>query len=190
MRRLTCIGVLAVALSFSACQTMDMSSSSVMKTWPKTSMMVAQEVIAKYGEPNEITPSMMVWYNNGPWKRTMLSRDTVLHSFPGPHPDLLEQVINYRVPSDKYDELSFYDGSVIVERTKGEMSARCDKEGANMLALNLANDIITGAKTVDQAREFYSMTIMNFKKGITSPYMEKLLFSMQGNTADPDGPVR
>ncbi|MEX2153654.1 MAG: hypothetical protein WD825_09970 [Gemmatimonadaceae bacterium] len=56
------------------------------------------------------------------------------HSFPKPHTDLLEQFIDYRVPVDKYDELAAYDGSVIVERTKGEISARCDKEAMNFLA--------------------------------------------------------
>ena len=36
------------------------------------------------------------------------------------------------------------DGSVSVHRTVGEISAKCDFEGANFLALNLANDVITG----------------------------------------------
>lgn len=50
------------------------------------------------------------------------------HSFPMPHKDVLLQVINYRVPPDKFDDLAEYDGSVIVERTKGEIAARCDGE--------------------------------------------------------------
>jgi hypothetical protein len=52
------------------------------------------------------------------------------HYFPVRHPDVLEQAVHYRVPTDKFDELAAYDGSVIVERTKGEISARCGKEGA------------------------------------------------------------
>jgi hypothetical protein len=53
------------------------------------------------------------------------------------------------VPPDKFDELAEYDGSVIVERTKGEIAARCDLEGANFLALNLAHEIVTGKRSVD-----------------------------------------
>jgi hypothetical protein len=33
---------------------------------------------------------------------------------------------------------------VIVERTKGELSARCEGEEANFLAINLAHQIVTG----------------------------------------------
>lgn len=39
-----------------------------------------------------------------------------------------------------------------VERTRGELAARCDKEEMNYLALNLANDIATGKVDVDEAR--------------------------------------
>ncbi len=70
---------------------------------------------------------MLMWRNNGPWKWTRISRETIPHSFPMPHPDLLEQAIDYRVPVDMFDDLARYDGSVIAERTKGELSARCDK---------------------------------------------------------------
>lgn len=41
---------------------------------------------------------------------------------------MLEQVIDYRVSPDKFDELARYDGRVIVKRTRGTMSARCDKQ--------------------------------------------------------------
>ena len=69
-----------------------------------------------------------------------------------PHPDLLEQFIDYQAPPEMYDELAVYDGSVIVERTKGEISARCDKEEMNFLAINLANDVAIGERTPDEAR--------------------------------------
>ncbi len=54
-----------------------------------------------------------------------------------------------------YDDLAMYDGSVVLERTSGEISARCDKEGANFLALNLAHDIVTGKRSVQDARKMY-----------------------------------
>lgn len=67
----------------------------------------------------------------------------------------MESVIDYHVPPDKADDLEAYDGSVLFDRTKGEMSARCDKEAANMVALNLADDIITGKRNIDEARQEY-----------------------------------
>jgi hypothetical protein len=163
-------------------------AASVIATWPATSKKVAEEMITKYGEPMGITSEMLVWNNNGVWKRTIVSRDTVLHNFPSPHPDLLEQFIDYKVPADKYDDMAAYDGSVILERTKGEMSARCDKEGANLLAINLANDVATGAKTTEQAREYYTQAIKTFmQSGKMDPYMQGFKFTVPtSGTKDSD----
>jgi hypothetical protein len=156
--------------------------------WPAVSKEVAQMMIDKYGDPQGITPDMLVWNNNGPWKRTIVSREPVMHNFPTPHPDLLEQVIHYKVPVAKYDDMAAYDGSVILERTKGEMSARCDKEGANFLALNLANDVATGKKDSQQARTYYTQAIKTFKEtGELDPYMKGFVFDVPGGgTEDPD----
>ena len=54
---------------------------------------------------------MLVWYNNGPWKRTIISREELPHSYPKPHTDLLEKFINYSVPPEKFDDLAMYDGA-------------------------------------------------------------------------------
>jgi hypothetical protein len=147
-------------------------------------------MIRKYGAPDEATPRILRWHGNGGWKRSILYREEVPHNFPMPHTDLLEQVIDYRVPPDKFDELAAYDGSVIVERTKGELSARCDKEEMNLLALNLANDIVTEKRSVEEARQFYAQTAMAFKQGRKDPYTLRLQFQVpQSGTADPDTQV-
>ena len=100
---------------------------------------------------------------------------------------MLEQIINYRVPTDGYDELARYDGSVIVERTRGTMAARCDKEGLNLLALNLANDVATKKPTPEEARAFYAKTAKAFKQGKRPLYTRRLLFrSPARGTGDGD----
>ncbi len=156
--------------------------------WPEVSKTVAQMMIDKYGQPQGITPDMLVWKNNGPWKRTIVSRDVIQHNFPAPHPDLLEQFIDYKVPVDRFDDMAAYDGSVILERTKGEMSARCDKEGANFLAINLGNDVATGNKNTEEARAYYTQAIKTFTEtGEMDPYMKGFVFTVPvGGTADPD----
>jgi hypothetical protein len=122
-----------------------------------------------------------------PWKRTIVSKEEVPHDFPMPHKDLLEQFVEYRVPPEKFDELAAYDGSVIVERTKGEISARCDKEAANLLALNLAHDIVRGEKSVEEARRFYGEAIKQMMDGNPPEYTEKLQFrSEEADTGDRD----
>jgi hypothetical protein len=46
-----------------------------------------------------------------------------------------------------------------MERTKGEIAARCDREEANFLALNIAPEIVTGKRGVEAARKFYAETM-------------------------------
>ncbi|MDQ3219635.1 MAG: hypothetical protein M3Q26_02665 [Acidobacteriota bacterium] len=155
--------------------------------WKATPMEVARTIMAKYGMPNEATTMRLVWHNNGPWKMTELVNEEIPHSFPKQHPDMLRQTISYQVPTGKFDELAEYDGSVIVERTKGEISARCDKEEANFLALNLADDIVKGKKSVKGAREFYSETVLQMKN---PEYTRGFLFSVSNSTqGDADRPL-
>jgi hypothetical protein len=165
-------------------------AEDIITGWPAKPKEVAQTVIGKYGQPDGVTPQQLIWYDKGMWKKIVVNRNEVPHSFPKPHTDLLEQVIEYRVPPDKFDELAQYDGSVIAERTKGTLAARCDKEEMNLLALNLAHDVATGKRTVAAARTMYADTAMAFMKGDKRPYTQKLQFEMgNGNTGDPDQPA-
>lgn len=171
-----------------------MSAGSVERlvaSWPEASRMAAMDMMRKYGPPQEVTASMLMWRNNGPWAWTRVSRETIPHNFPMPHPDLLEQAIAYQVPVDRYDDLARYDGSVMAERTKGELSARCDKEGANFLAINLAHDVATGRRTVEQARSYYAAAMQRFmSSNQMDPYMQRLQFQPPGsNAGDPDRAV-
>jgi hypothetical protein len=79
------------------------------------------------------------------------------------------------VPPDKFDALAAYDGSVIAERTKGELAARCDMEEADFLALNLAHDIVTGVRSAAQARQFYA-EVMQEKR--STEYLQGLRFQL------------
>ncbi|HWK10398.1 MAG TPA: hypothetical protein VNR64_10125, partial [Vicinamibacterales bacterium] len=45
-----------------------MSVDQVIATWKPTPKDVAQKMIAKYGQPQEITSNRLVWHNSGPWK--------------------------------------------------------------------------------------------------------------------------
>jgi hypothetical protein len=168
-----------------------MSAEATIASWPDMPKQAAMKLIAKYGQPDGVTPDQLVWRGKGAWKETTLYREEIPHQFPMPHTDFLEQSIDYRVPTDKFDELAQYDGSVIVERTKGTLAARCDKEELNMLALNLAHDIITGQRSVEDARAFYAKTAMAFKNGEKPPYTQKLQFTVAsgGRAGDPDKPA-
>jgi short-subunit dehydrogenase len=149
---------------------------TVLESWGDIPQKAARRTINRYGLPNEATPSRLIWFDNGPWKRTIVYRDEVPHNFPKPHTDVLEQFVDYRVPVERVSDLARYDGSVIVERTKGEVSARCDMEEMNFLALNLMHEIATSNRTVDDARRTYAETATAFMMGKESPYTDGLQF--------------
>ena len=147
----------------------------------------AKKLLDKYGRPDEITPERLVWHDNGPWKRTEVRRDGPKHDFPIPHVDHLAQTIDYQVPLDKYDDLARFDGSTYPDRTKGELTATCHKEEANVLALNLAHDVVTDDRTVDEAREAYAKINAKLMAGGSPDYATAFQFSIpEGDQRDPD----
>ena len=144
-------------------------------------------MMEQYGPPNEGTPVRLVWYGNGPWKRTEVTRDEIAHNFPAPHSDYITCWIDYQVPTELYDEIARFDGSCLLDRTAGEAGARCDTEAANMITLNLMHEIVTGKRTVDEARRVYAENMYAYGLGRPAPYAERLLFKPpKGGTMDPD----
>ncbi len=75
--------------------------------------------------------------------------------------------------------ITAFDGSVVVERTAGEVSARCHDEQANFLALNFMHDIVTGAKDVTAARAYDAKEFADYRRKKPTPYMESLRFTPQ-----------
>ena len=156
-----------------------------LSSWPEASRMAVMEIINKYGKPDAVGQEMLAWNDKGPWIMIHIDKKDAKHSFPIEHTDMMKETIRYDVPIEKFDDLAEFDGSIIVDRTQGFMSARCDKEANNFLALNLANDIVTGKKTVAQARKAYGDIVKEKMNGGNPPYMEGLTFTPKGN-GDPD----
>ena len=165
---------------------MSSSAAQIITDWPEESREAAQLVLDTYGEPQEATPSFLIWFQPGPWRRIVASAAFDDHSFPTPHHDSVQSVISYRVPPQKATDLARFDGSVVIDRTQGEVSARCHDEQANNLALNLMHDIVTDQRTVDQARSYYAKEFLDHRRGKPTPYMDELRVPGQADAADPD----
>lgn len=101
--------------------------------------------------------------------------------------DFLEQTVDYRTPVELFDEIARFDGSCYPDRTtRGEVTVICDKEEANFLFANLFHGIVTGKRTVDEAKYFAAETEANHTfKNMSSPYLEEILFPTQRYTNDP-----
>lgn len=162
------------------------TATQMVADWPKDAKHAAMQTIVKYGAPDEMTPTHLIWHDNGPWKHTKVQKEEIDHAFPMPHKDVMTQAVAYEVPEDKVDEFAMYDGSVYVDRTRGEIAARCDMEAANFLALNLADEIATGKRSVEDARAFYPKAVMAHLEKKPTPYTQKLMFSAGRGAADPD----
>ncbi len=160
---------------------------AVIGTWPEAPKMAARQMVEQYGAPNEATPTKLFWYRNGPWKRTILTSDMVIHNFPSPHSDFLTQYIDYHVPVNMFDAIGAFDGSCLVDRTAGEVGARCDSETANTLTINLMHDLVTGRTSVEEARKTYAENLAGYTMGRSAPYAERLQFTVpRSGTEDPD----
>jgi hypothetical protein len=167
---------------------MQQTLEAVISMWPKEPQESARRLIDYYGEPDEYSASQLIWREtNDGWKRSVLSREEVPHNFPAEHTDFLEQFIDYRVPVDKFSELAEYDGSVMAERTKGELSARCGGTSMNFVAINLAHDIVSGKRTVDEARQEYAALYKAHQADEHPPYTQGFQFELPAqDTKDLD----
>lgn len=158
--------------------------SDQIASWPEASKRAAREMGNKYGAPHEVTETQLVWYEHGPWKRAILSREGTPHDWPQPHIDVLEQVIDFRVDASKADEIARFDGGVTVDRAKGELSASCGGEAGNFLAINLARDIAIGKRRVEDARSFYEQAVAQAAVGEDPEQMQGLMFGKPERTKE------
>lgn len=153
--------------------------------WPPKTVALAVTLVEKYGKPEDAGAHRITWYGNGPWKRTALLREGVSHHFPLPHQDILEQTVDYRVPEKKAADLIAYDGSLVIDRTRGELSVHCNTEEMNILTLNIANDIVTGERSVDQAMAYHAQVVEGMFIHEPETYPQKLRFKPHAGAADP-----
>jgi predicted outer membrane protein len=170
--------------------TMNEENKTDFSDWPARPRLAIQEMMSKYGDPVETSSEAVIWHNEGPYKRIMVTKQEIPHDFPMPHMDFLEHTVSYNVPTDKVDDLVAFDASMTVNKTAGEMSARCDLEGHNVLTLNIARDIINGTRSVEQARTFFGQNVADDFGGKHPAYVEKLQFTPPTeNVLFPDKPV-
>ena len=165
----------------------------IVEDWPDTGpgnqqpRETARKMREKYGEPDEATPNRLVWYDNGSWKRTEVHRNGPEHRFPVPHVDHLYQFVDYQVPPERHDDLARFDGSLLLRRTEGEMGVTCHREEANVLGLNLAHDVLTGERTVEEARRDYAKMNAKLMAGGSPEYTQRFQFPLpEGDQRDPD----
>jgi hypothetical protein len=155
-----------------------LTPTETMSSWPAESQAAGRFALDKYGTPDTWSSDMFHWYDAGPWALMTVSAKAADHDWPVPHKDMFEQGVHFKVPDAKLSELAAFDGSIMVDKTKGLLIARCDKEENNILALNLAMDIINGEISAQEARTQLAAMVADYKASGQKPaYMTSLQFS-------------
>jgi hypothetical protein len=161
------------------------SVDKTIASWPYYARAVARDTIAQYGSPDEVGDNALVWYADGPWKKTTVHRLGWPHYTFKRDKDYLENAIGYAVPDDRLADLTRFDKRLSADQASAELSSRSESERMNFLALNIADEVIRGKRTVEEAREFYRKTERLASAGKSSPYLVGLLFEVD-NAAAPD----
>ncbi|MBI3550195.1 MAG: hypothetical protein HY078_14245 [Elusimicrobia bacterium] len=150
-------------------------SEKLTTDWPDFTKRVGDLMVGRYGQPDEHTIGHLVWRDRGPYKRI------IVHRFPDKHFYALEQTINYPVPHDALGFYDFAECKVETDKVRAELTSYCDTEESNVLALNLADDILNRGRAIADAREAYVRTNMVALRGRSSNYSERLLFTVPDN---------
>jgi hypothetical protein len=152
------------------------SPEAVIMRWPPRARNTAGLMLERYGRPDQFDRDTMVWFNNGEWKRTIVHRRRFHRDPAVVRTDFLEQTIGYLVPNDKIDELRRFNPKLTVSETAGELTFASESEPMNRLAMNLADEIVTGKRGVADARAFYLKTSRLSVSGKSSSYLDALQF--------------
>lgn len=159
-------------------------ANSLTSGWPESSMQAARDMISKYGDPHETTSDSLVWRNVAPFKKIIVHKEVYSHRFPLLHQNSLEHVVDYKAPQGKVDDIWRYNGSIVLDRTKGTMSSFAENEAMNILSLNLAHKVLTGAMSADAARIAYGKETLDYLNGKATANTSVISFGSQYNTAD------
>ena len=154
--------------------------------WPESSQQAVREMLEKYGQPSEQSATSLVWTGVQPFKRITVFRETVTHKFPILHDDVIEHVVYMNIPMNRAPELIKFDGSISFNRTAGELAVRGDKEAMNILAINLASDILAGRRDAANARVEFGKRTVDLLNGNRTAMTENLQFIAQSGTGDSD----
>jgi hypothetical protein len=153
-----------------------LSPQSVIRKWAQPERITALSMIEKYGQPSRYTKDSLVWLNNGPWRKTVVYASSGSRFFGQRNKDFLAQTVAYRVRIDKIEDLKRFDRRLEVNASQDQLTARSESESMNFLTLNLADEIVTQKRSVEDARDFYAKTERLSKAGKSSAYMVGILF--------------
>ena len=148
------------------------SAAEVLPLWPAASRAIAAQLMDKYGAPDAVEEDGMVWRRRGDWLWIAVHRDIDFSKGYG----CLQHAVRYETPIGRWRDLDTLAIGVQYEPIGEVLTAASDSEAANILALNLAVDVVEGRLSAGQARALHAKTLDLALSGKSSASMRKLLF--------------
>ncbi len=167
---------LAAILMLSACSSLPHKvADGVVDGWNPPSAAAARRLLALYGLPDDVTRNRLTWNDKGAFKRIVVWNHPLRYRSPRDF-DLIEETVAYPTTREQAAELVSFSPALTVDTGRGEISARGSREAANLLTLNLADEVLRGRKTSAEARTAYLRILDLTAAGKSSPYTESLFF--------------
>jgi hypothetical protein len=162
--------------------------STVIQKWPDAPHRAVMGMVEKYGQPDMVCSNSIEWLKLPIYAWLKITSAEVEHNFPLPHKDFIEVAVPYKVPRTEIRMLAEFDGSLTVMPTQGLVSSCCDSESHNLIALNLAHDVIQGKIIPEEARRIFAEIVEDVNKGKKHEYAEALQFTVEriDTTREPD----
>lgn len=151
-------------------------AQAFIESWPEKTRTAARALIDKYGSPDGVTDRELVWNDKDPWTQVRVYRDAASLDDPAKRDAFIQDTVDYKVPKDKIADLAKFDDGLVVDEARGTLSAHGESEQANTLALNLADDVVNGTKSVASARSFMRDTLEKAAAGKSSSYLDRIRF--------------
>lgn len=152
-------------------------AENVSSGWSEKSRLAARLLIARYGAPDVVGASRLVWHGNGPWKRT------IVRDMPRPYASaaeeelgVIEQTVAYNLDVEQTPVLAGFSDRLSADAAAMELTSRADREELNFLRLNLANDLLLRVIAPADARAAYARILDLEAAGKTTPYLLELRF--------------
>jgi hypothetical protein len=172
--RLAALGGL---LLFAGCaNTPKKAAGVVLDHWSQPSADAARRIMDQYGAPDDATPNKLTWRAKGRWSRIIVWNRPQVYRAPRDF-DLLVQTIRYPLTREQAAELVAFSQALIVDVDRGELSSRASREELNYLNLNLADEVVQGTQTIEEAQVAYKRVIDLSAAGKSSPYLSGLHFT-------------
>jgi hypothetical protein len=143
--------------------------------WSNYSRVTADFLIERYGPPDRVSASRLVWDGAGPW-RTVAVWDEPGYLDRAGGPSNMEQTVGMRVADDKRLALGVFGDVLKVSKDGDELTARCGSEPLDFLAINLAHEVIAGSMSPENAALAFVRTAELSQSGKSSPLMQGFVF--------------